>query len=201
MAPQRLGNLVRDTRATVALETALLFPFLFMLMVGCWEAYAYMRAASIVDRVAITVGDMVARKSLLYDRVGASDSDNLGAYYEAAEQIAVPLDLAATGGLILSAVYNDGDHTEITWQRRAPYSGDDAVSRIGGQGEIPTMINSAGQTVTLRPDETVIVAEVFYRLQPFFWTSAVWEDAPLSVTLYHRAIFMSRYGGINELTP
>lgn len=201
MTLRRLYDLIADTRATVALETAVLLPFILLLMLGSWETYAYLRAASIVDRTAFTVADTLARKSLLYDRSSADDGDFLGAYYEAALEIARPLDLADGGSLIVSAVHNDGDATTITWQRRAPYSSGGASSAIGGEGDSPTLLTGEGAPVALRTGETVVVAEVFLPFRPFLWSRAVWSDAPLTVTLYHRAVFMARYGGIDQLYP
>lgn len=201
MALRRLHDLIADTRATVALETAILLPAILLLMVGSWETYAYLRAASIVDRTAFTIADTLARKSLLYDRTAADDGDALGAYYEAALEIAQPVDLADGGSLIVSAVHDDGDRTTITWQRRAPFSDRSASSEIGTQGATPVLLTGEGRPVTLRTGETVIVAEVFLPFRPFLWSRAVWSDAPLTVTLYHRAVFMARYGGIDTLHP
>lgn len=199
MMPKRLRSLIGNTRASVALETALVMPVVILIGFGCWETYTYVRAASIVDRVATTVADLIARKSTLYDDTDASDSDNIGAYYEAAELIAEPLDLSQNATLIISAVYNDGDSSKITWQRTATFSTTDSTSRIGSEGSTVTLVNEEDTDIDLREDETVIVAELFYDYDPFAITSAVWSDAPTNITLYRRAIYMSRYGGINEL--
>lgn len=196
---QRLYDLFRDTRATVALETAIALPLLLLLMVGSWETYAYMRAASIVDRTAVTVADTISRKSTLYDNDSPDDSDNLGAYYNVALEVAQPLNLTNGGSLIISAIYNDGDSTTISWQRRAPYSDPTRTSRIGTQGGAPTLQTSQDKAVTLRTGEIVIVAEVFLPFRPFLWSRAAWSDAPLQVLLYRRAVYMARYGGIHEL--
>jgi Flp pilus assembly protein TadG len=195
MTRQRPRDLIRDTRGTVALETALLLPVLLLLMVGSWETYAYMRAVNIIDRTAAIVADTVARKSRLYDDSSASDGDNLGAYYQAALEIAQPLDLTDGGTVILSALHNDGTATTLAWQRRAPYSSDSHASKITG----PVVTTKDGVPLVLQTGETVIVAEVFLTYQPFLWSRAVWADAPLQVVLYHRAVFLSRYGGIDTL--
>lgn len=201
MVLRRLAcRLLRDTRASVALETAIILPVAFLLLVGSWETYAYMRAAGIVERTAFTLGDLIARKSTLIDDAGTGDGDTLGSYYEAAREVARPLDLERQGALILTAIVNHGGGPVISWQRRAPFGLSHAASRIGGEGGPPVLpADSDFGAPPVHVGDVLIVAEVFHDVSPFAWSRRVWSDAPGQVTLYRRALFLARYGGIETL--
>lgn len=196
-----VARLLRDTRASVALETAIILPVVFLMLVGSWETYAYMRATGIVERTAFTVGDLIARKSTLIDDASTSDGDNIGTYYEAAREIARPLDLQGQGALILTAIVNTGAGPVISWQRRAPFGMGNATSQIGSQGGAPTLpADPDFGPPTVHVGDILIVAEVFHGFRPFVWSRSVWSDAPAQVTLYRRTLFLARYGGIDSLS-
>lgn len=201
MAWAFLSRLRRDTRASVALETAIILPVAFLMLVGSWETYAYMRATGIVERTAFTVGDLIARKSMLIDDAGTSDGDTIGTTYEAAREVARPLDLDGQGALILTAIVNTGGGPVIAWQRRAPFGLESAASRIGAEGGPPALpADPDFGPPTVHVGDILIVAEVFHDFRPFVWSRSVWSDAPGQVTLYRRALFLARYGGIERLT-
>jgi len=174
----------------------MVMPLILLILLGNWETYQYLRSVSVVERVAFSVGNLVSRRSQLKDDRTAGDSANIGTYFAAARQIAAPVPLIEEGGLILSAVHNDGSGVKVAWQRAEP-AADGPASRIGTEGGPPTL----PPTLTLGAGDTVIVAEVFYTFRPFRWTRAVWDDAPGGVTTYRRAVFWPRYGGLEQLVP
>jgi hypothetical protein len=121
----------------VAVEFALTLPVLMLLMLGSAEMARFVILHQKVDRVAVTMSDLVARAETIKE----SELDDI---FEAADIVAQPFG------------------ARIAWQR----SGDGAAShtsQIGTQGGAATL----SADFEVREGETAIIAEVFYVFEPF----------------------------------
>ena len=191
---------LRDRRGSIALETALIFPIAVLILLGFSELYFYARTVAIIERVAFSTANMVAKRATLYDCAKTTDSGYLGTHLLAAKTMAQPLDLESNGMVILSAVTDPGDGDVISWQRRSSYTIDGVTSTIGGQGGAPSL--PAGldvKTVTGTQGDTLIVAEVVYRFRPFSGVRSMLPDLPGEVTVLRRAFARARWGNIGTL--
>ena len=116
----------------VAVEFALTLPVLMLLMLGSAEMARFVILHQKVDRVAVTMSDLVARAETIKE----SELDDI---FEAADIVAQPFDLHNLGIVIVSAITNeDGSGARIAWQR----SGDGAAShtsQIGTQDGAATL--------------------------------------------------------------
>lgn len=111
---------------------ALAAPVLIMLMLASVALARFVILDQKLDRVAISTSDLVARA----ETISESKLDDI---FIAAEQVAQPFELAASGRVIVSSVINeDGDGPTIAWQRS-----DDgtlsATSKVGHDGGTATL--------------------------------------------------------------
>jgi Flp pilus assembly protein TadG len=167
----------------VAVEFALTLPVLMLLMLGSAEMARFVILHQKVDRVAVTMSDLVARAETIKE----SELDDI---FGAADLVAQPFDLRNLGIVIVSAITNeDGSGARIAWQRR----GDGAAShanQIGTQGGAATLYAD----FQVRQGETAIIAEVFYDFEPFLSELIVEPQ-----TLYRRAHHRPRLGTLEEI--
>src|SRR5262245_5495138 len=83
----------------VAVEFALALPVLLLMMLASAELGRFVLLNQKIDRIAITMSDLVARAETLSD----SDLDDI---FSAATQVAQPFDLVGRGGVTISAITN-----------------------------------------------------------------------------------------------
>jgi Flp pilus assembly protein TadG len=147
---RRLAALLRDCRATVAIEFAFALPLMCLMTFGLYEVtqgvICYMK---VVD-VANTVADLVGQTSIAQGGVGNSDFDN---YYIAGQLVMTP----STGnnlGIAVASVYYDGTgaNPTLAWQiqRGGAAAITNATSFVSGLGTAngSTIIVQASYTYT-----------------------------------------------------
>lgn len=167
----------------VAIEFAIALPFLILLMLGSVELGRYVLLNQKLDRVAVTMSDLVARA----ETISQSEIDDI---LVAAGEVGEPFDLTGSGRVIISAVTNpDGDGPLIAWQRAGAGSLD-AASKLGTSGGGATLDGD----FAVREGETAIIAEVFFAFAPFLSESVL---APR--TLYKRAHHRPRLGTLETV--
>jgi Flp pilus assembly protein TadG len=154
-----------------------------LLMLGSAEMARFVILHQKVDRVAVTMSDLVARAETIKE----SELDDI---FEAADFVAQPFDLRNLGVVIVSAITNqNGSGARVAWQRSgggvATHS-----SQIGTQGGIATLTAE----FEVRQGETAIIAEVFYDFEPFLSELIVQPQ-----TLYRRAHHRPRLGTLAEI--
>lgn len=188
-----------NKRGSVSLEVALMFPLAVMVLVGFSEMYFYVRAAAIIERAAFSVADSVAKRVALIDCAWETNSSFLGTHMLMAQVTSQPLDLTKSGQVIVSAVVDNGGNPNVIWQRRSTYTLNQA-SVLGKQGQQPTLPKGmvVAAVAGTQPD-TVVVAEVFYRFQPFAGIRNLLPTLPLDVTLTRRAYARARVGSLANL--
>lgn len=179
------ARLQRDVAGNVAVEFALVLPVLMLLMLGSAEMARFVILHQKVDRVAVTMSDLVARAETITE----SQLDDI---FIAADQVAQPFDLANLGIVIVSSITNeDGDGATIAWQRTGGGTASH-TSQLGAQGDPANLLAD----FDVREGETAIIAEVFYDFQPFLSDLIVEPQ-----TLYRRAHHRPRLGTLDEIEP
>ena len=171
------------TAGNIAVEFALALPVLMLLMLGSAEMARFVILHQKIDRVAVTMSDLVARA----ETISESELDDI---FEAAEQVAEPFDLPNLGIVIVSAVTNEhGTGPTVAWQRSGAGSASH-TSQLGTEGDPATLTAD----FEVREGETAIIAEVFYDFEPFLSELIVEPQ-----TLYRRAHHRPRLGTLEEI--
>lgn len=192
--------LFHDRRATVALELTIFFPIMLMILTGFYETYIYLRTVSIMERTAMSLADLIARRTILVDCATSDDSTYLGTYMTAAEMVAQPLTLDGKGEIFVSAINAPSTgKLQIAWQRRSTFTISGVSATVGKTGATPTLDVTLPLEVGTSAD-TAIVVEVVYRYTPFAMVSAVWSSAPGTQTLRRQGVARARYGSLDTLS-
>lgn len=201
--PPRLSVLLRDRRASVALELALVIPILLLITLGFYEAYSYIRSVSMVERAAANLASMMGRQvEQLKDCAEPSDALNLGTYVDVAQRLVSPLPLATQGEVILSAVYNPGNNIpRVRWQRRSTFKQSGVASVLGVQNAPANLPSGLDALVRTDDSITVMVVEITYRFRPFAMTEKFWSGSPGEVTISRVAYFRPRTIDLLNLVP
>jgi TadE-like protein len=176
-------RLCRAVGGATAVEFALASPVLILLMLGSVELGRFIILNQKLDRVAVSMADLVARAETISE-------DQIDDIFFAAAQVAEPFPIADAGRVFVSSVINpEGDGAEIAWQR----------SGVGTLAE-SSQLGSEGNAATLPPDfdvregETAIVAEVFFEFEPFLSELILQPQ-----TVYKRAYHRPRLGTLDEI--
>jgi len=178
-----LGRLVRSRAGNVAVEFALVVPVILMLMLGSVELARFVTLNQKLERVAVSMSDLVARA----ETISQSELDDI---FVAAGEVAQPFDLAGAGLVIISSLQNaDGNGAMVAWQRSGGGSLS-ASSKIGSPGGSATL----PEGFEVRQGETAIVAEVLFAFEPFLSELIV---APQ--TLYKSAHHRPRLGTLETI--
>jgi Flp pilus assembly protein TadG len=177
-----LLRLLRDRRGMALTELAAAAPVLMLLVLAGTEIARYSLLNQKLDRVASSMGDLVAQA----DTLTAAQLDQL---FAASTPVAWPFDFPVSGRVIVSAVVDNGGTPRVNWQRGGG-GAFAAASRVGTAGRTATL--PAGMTV--RAGDTLIVAEVFFGFSPVLYPAV----AP-AATLYHAAFFRPRLGSLAQL--
>lgn len=172
----------RDRAGSALVELGAVLPALVLLAMGGTEVARYALLNQKLDRVASTMGDLVAQSETLT----AAQVDML---FAATAPVAWPFDMAQGGTVILSSVSLQGGVARLNWQRRGGGTLT-AASRIGVAGGVATL--PAG--MVLRTGDTLIIAEVWFDFAPVLYP----QVAP-AARLYHSAFFRPRLGSLNAL--
>lgn len=174
---------LRDRGGALLAEVALMLSVLTTLALGGVEVGRFVLLNQKLERVAATVGDLVAQAQTL------SDAD-ISSIFDAVRSVATPFPFADNGVAIVSSISATGNAPPaITWQRVG--GGSNGIgSRVGVSGGALAL--PSGFTVT--PGETLIVAEVNYRYTPW-----IFPDLIGPADLYHSAFLRARYGALTAL--
>ncbi len=183
LSQSKLLNQLRADKANVAVEFALALPVLLLMLLASVELGRFVLLHQKVDRVAVTISDLVARA----ETISESELDDI---FNAAGQVAEPFDLGNNGRVVVSSVINnDGDGETIAWQRSGggSFVASSDIGIEGGSASLPDDFD-------VREGETAIISEVFFEFEPFLSSLIV---APQ--TLYRRAHHRPRLGTLDTI--
>ena len=170
-------------RGNVVVEFALALPVLLLMLLASAELGRYVLLNQKIDRVAITMSDLVARA----ETISETELDDI---FNAAAHVAEPFDLSSSGRVVISSVTNDdGDGATIAWQRSGGGSFIKAseVGTEGASADLPADFD-------VREGETAIISEVFFDFEPFLSELIVSPRV-----IYRRAHHRPRLGTLNTV--
>lgn len=185
----------RGDSGNVAIETALITPFVLLLLFGAVDVVRYLQVQDNLIRAVSTTADAIGRQNGI-------NSSEISAFLTHA---ASTIDPDATGGtamITVASVHRDGaQDPEIAWRRNQNggsdvYAGD--CQQTGAEGEPATLPTG----FTVAQDDTVIVAEACYSFVPAFLISRVvfnLDFVPLDI--YGRAVAAARFGALTVVEP
>jgi Flp pilus assembly protein TadG len=178
-----LTELGRSTRGATAVEFAFAAVVLILLMLATVELGRFVILNQKLDRVAVSMADLVARTETISE-------SQLADIFIAAAQVAEPFAIADAGRVIVSSIVNpDGDGAEVAWQR-AGVGTLSATSRIGQEGTAATLPSG----FEVREGETAIISKVFFDFEPFLSERVVQPQ-----TVYKQAYHRPRLGTLDEI--
>lgn len=181
---RRHWRLFRDDRQVVVLaEMAMAMPVVIVLALGGFEIARFTLVQQKLDRLSVTVADMVAQAETI-------STGQLDQIFAATGPILAPFTMSTDGVVIVSSVSaTGGTGARVAWQRRG-----------GGTLVESSPLGAASQPATLpagfvvRDGENAIIAEAFYDFVPMFI-----PDLVPPRRLYHRAMFRPRFGALTAL--
>jgi Flp pilus assembly protein TadG len=178
-----LRKFISDRSGNALIETAFAMPILLVIILGGAEISRYVLLHQKLDRVAASIGDLVAQA----ETISATDIDNL---FAAAKFVVKPFELSNQGTVIVSSIgASDGNPAKVNWQRSGAGTLS-APSEIGASGA--NAILPAGFNIV--SGDTAIIAEIFYDYTPWLLS-----DFTSPSRLYYRAMFRPRFGSLTAL--
>ena len=162
-----------ERRAAAVVEFALILPVMLLLALGAVEVSLYALLTLKVQHAVDTVADLIAREPDLTATTLAGDLDVLG------HMVAPYTGLGDRVVIVTCAGARGGGAARVLWQRRGGGSlaASSAIGTAGGAARLP-----AG--LTIRDEETVIVAELYFRYHRFLL--GLMPDATLRRVAYYR---------------
>ncbi|MDH3662383.1 MAG: pilus assembly protein [Alphaproteobacteria bacterium] len=173
----------RGEGGNTVVEFALALPVLLMILLASAELGRFVLLNQKVDRVAVTMSDLVAR----VETISETEIDDI---FNAAGHVAEPFDLTGQGRVVISSVINaDGGGPTIAWQRAGGGSYITA-SEVGTEGGAADLADD----FTVREGETAIISEVFFDFEPFLSEMIVSPRV-----IYRRAHHRPRLGTLDTV--
>jgi len=180
----RFGAFCRGRRGNVAVEIALMAPFLLTLLVGSVEITRYVYLRQVLDVAASGLGDLVTMETRLSE---STIADLLAA----TKRAAAPLDLAH-GRVLLTSLHDpDGNGSQIAWQRSSG-SMTEVESAVRTGADAPPLQGG----LALAPGDNVIVVELIAPFDPTF--PGLFMDQG---RLRAQSIFVPRRGKLVSIDP
>jgi Flp pilus assembly protein TadG len=195
---------LRRDDGVAGIEVAMILPVILVCFLGFTEIYLYIRAAAAVERTAFTLADTLGQKSSVIDIDTTASADNIGAYWNAGDLIAEPLDMDHVGEIIITSVCDTNSNNcttpsaigtpgvagapSILWQRTSPANGT----------QNPNLPSELGSGITpsgwpFHSGDSMLAVEVFYTFNPFTMTSNFWPGAPGTQVIHEVAYTRPRW--------
>lgn len=172
-----------DSRAVVLAEMAMAMPVIIALALGGFEIARFILLQQKLDRLAVTVADMVSQS----ESITAGQLDQI---FAATGPIMTPFVIGGDGVVIVSSVSaTNGQGARVSWQRSGGGSLVEA-SELGAVSQAATLPTG----FVVRDGENAIIAEAYYDFTPMFV-----PDLVPARRLYHRALFRPRFGALTSL--
>ncbi len=156
--------MARDCRGVAAVEFAIIFPVLVLMLFGVIELSNYLMAGRKVLGVAHTVGDLIAREVNI-------DQNTLDDIYESAALIMAPFSSGDISIGVASIVFDAGGNPTLDWESNfASGSVANATTKAAGFGDAGESVILVNVTYSYTPIVSMvltgtqtIVEEVYVR--------------------------------------
>ena len=146
-------------------DFALVVPILVFLLLGSMEIGRFVLLNQKLSRVAISSSDLMSQAK-------HAVVDDVNQIFAAAQYTMSPFDLGDEGIVFITSVSTDDSDPvspEISWQMSGGGSGT-FISQVGtGEGTAATLPNG----FTMEQEQNIIIAEVYYSYQPFFFSQVI----------------------------
>lgn len=182
----RLGRFARGREGVAIVDFAMVAPMLVMLLLGGIEVGRLALLNQKLSRVTTSVSDLVARSEVVTE----ADIDQV---FVAAQMSMRPFAIGSQGMIFVSSVSTAANPNDprINWQREGGGTAS-ATSKVGNEGGPATLPHN----FVMVANRNVIIAEFFYRYEPFFFDS-FFEAKDMR----HFAVHRPRLGALNSVTP
>lgn len=185
-----LRPLWRCASGAVVVEAALLLPLLAVAIVASLDVARYLELNARADRIAAGMADLVSRADTIRDRAAfdaASQSTDLGVYFEMARVMAEPEVLGVGGGIVLSSITGGATAATVNWMRAQGAGANASAQRLQAVAPLP-----AGMSF--------VVAEVFLPFEPLILDrTALLGSIGFDRTIYRRALYRPRSAALTTL--
>jgi Flp pilus assembly protein TadG len=179
----------------VAIEFALVAPFILLLMLAGTDLTIFMRTKMRIDEVATEVALMVTQYQNLY--VSDFSPPATAPLFDAAQIIAGTTPVTGLlGTTIITGIVTDAnDKQTIAWQ----YQSDQATftSLFGtAKGSVPTLPNNYKMPI----NSTLIAVEAFTSASPWVLSASLMGGAG-TTSLWSYALYQPRLGSLSTVNP
>jgi Tfp pilus assembly protein PilV len=180
---KRTRGIIANQRGMLSLEFALSMVIFVIGTIALAEAFSYFRTVSSMDRATYMVGQILAQQKTLTGNNSGTTPDTTGFYWNQAQLIGKPMDLANNGAMIIT-VYQDPNGTQTPTQTLRATFGLPIKSQITPAALAPPF--------PFEPSDTTIVVELYYRHPTFNAALRFWPGAAQFGSFYRIAYFRPR---------
>ncbi|CUH53238.1 TadE/TadG family type IV pilus assembly protein [Shimia marina] len=181
---RKIRDFRKDTRGTVAVETVVMWPGLFLAMLAMAVLFDAYRARSTTEKAAFAISDMLSRET------AAVNHDYLNGVHSLFDQIStlrsghdltvslVTWDVInRTHQLVWShSISRDGDRDETSW---------DNADMLAMSQDLPTLVN--GESLIVVQTQSVFSPPVIMKR----WWGENWNGFPMNTLVFTRPRFVS----------
>ncbi len=180
---KKLRHLLKNSRAAVAVEFALMAPVFIGLLLTTVETAYYLMLHTKLQSASMSVGDLITRDETISEGIIID-------LFNVVDEIIDPYQTGPGSKAIVSAIGEVGNQPRIIWQREGAGTLNIAAS-IGGVGDTAQLPDG----FIIRNGETIIITELYFTYQPiivpFIGTSQIKKVG------YHRP----RLSTLQEIQP
>ena len=191
------GRLARNRSGVATVEVAGIALAFILLLTAAVDFGQHVSAVGKIARAANETAKIATQFKQLRQGMTVERGDEVGVLFEAARQVAQPLDVDKLGAVIVTSVANSGSGgSKVAWQQR---SGNAAwTSHIGSAAGGPATLPTA---FSMRSGDSAVFVEVFYTYQPAVLGGSLFGGDSAGVPVYSQAVFRPRFGDLTTLDP
>lgn len=174
----------RSERASISVEFALALPLFTMIAISLIEAGNFLQLHLKVYHTSVSIADLTTRD----EEISEGDVTDI---FSAATHVMAPYEIGSKSKIILSNIHKmSGQEATILWQR-AGAGQKVADSQYGIEGDTILSIPN----MTLIDNESIIIAEIFYKYEPMFFPEIAEH------TIYKATYYRPRIGALVTIEP
>ncbi|AIB15400.1 hypothetical protein ABAZ39_26270 (plasmid) [Azospirillum argentinense] len=191
------GRLARNRSGLVTIEVAGIALAFVLLLVAAVDFSQHVSAVGKIARAASETAKIATQFKRLRQGMTVQRGDEVGVLFEAARQVAQPLDIDKVGAVIVTSVANSGSGgSKVAWQQRSGSSSwtSRIGSAVGGAATLPSAFS-------IRSGDSAVFVEVFHTYQPTVLSGSLFGGDPSGVPVYSQAVSRPRFGDLTILDP